>query len=1246
MNKIIVLFLIVCVPFFAYSQQWHKYSDSVLVNFKKNNFEKAKYFIGIADADLQQSLVLKDTIYADYLYRKGVVKSNQGYYDSSILKESLDVLSESLDIWNSSSKKNFLKIMKINYFIGNNYYLIANKSHNKSDYDATYKFYVQCYNLIKKHHLQSNPIFKTILHSLSFIDFSLNKDLNKAKRFAQEYINYIDEKGIEDFDFDYVNVFGYKQDFISQEKILLRFLKKYEFEKLNNPQLLFNIYLKLFINKKKFKEGIYPKYPNEIIKYGEKAIDICKSNNLKAELELSTIYLGLEIAYGQIKDNVNSEKFRKLNFEYYSKNNEIDYLDIIEKLYIEKDFVNFKIKFDEYEIKFKNDNNFSALINIYRYSLNLYTNNILFNRDDIENQLLFANNNRLLFQDEDIVFLDYCLSEFYIVTGQYEKALNICNQHLDEQDIYRRLKFYQFKHICEIYLGYKTESINTAIKSLDIATKNYGDKDPKLLPILQQLLDLNLIDPNLNSSIIATKALRIIYDNKLDETDIASRFWVALGGESLLKRNFKDAEIYYEKAKKIHENPNRFPNPGNYYLTMLGLSMVKIFEGNFIVAQDYLDKVKIILDNNPIITQFGSGDYYNTLGDFYFFQDKFSEANFNYKKSFSFYGEKLSTKKTFYNILCEYFLENNLTKTIDALDKFQRENSEFIGTLTINYLLRYNARDIVNSKKMLLNLFDKQIYQNNQYFHLLSYDDKNILYENFSRLFEFSNTYLLDTTDSHFLKRYIDYRFYSKSILFSNSIKLNIENENNMELYNEFKSNKIKINTSIEAKNQDSKRIEELKNKNREIEKFLSANTKPLMLATLKDLKNKLLSGEAYVEIIRINKQAKNSVNQGIDIVKMFTDSISYGAIVIKKNKSPKFILIDDSNQLEMLYTQNFKSKIQNKQEDIESYHLLFEKIDNELKDVKKIYLVTDGVYNSINIESIYNPIRKQYLIDYLEIQTVQNIKSIIDKKEDFKFGSNSKAVLLGNPDFDLTLATSNMNDILLERGLDSNMLNDIKNSVKISMLNGTQKEIESINTILQNTNCPVELYTAAQASEDNLKKVNSPYVLHIATHGFFLKNEDTSKTKQSITELINDNYKNDSYLKSGLLLAGAQNTLNGIQLQNSNNGILMAEEAKSLDLRNTELVVLSACETGLGDNLVGQGVLGLQRAFMIAGAKSVVMSLWSVSDEKTQKLMTLFYSNWVNKDMSKNEALHQAKIAMKKLYPEPYYWAGFVLLE
>ena len=138
--------------------------------------------------------------------------------------------------------------------------------------------------------------------------------------------------------------------------------------------------------------------------------------------------------------------------------------------------------------------------------------------------------------------------------------------------------------------------------------------------------------------------------------------------------------------------------------------------------------------------------------------------------------------------------------------------------------------------------------------------------------------------------------------------------------------------------------------------------------------------------------------------------------------------------------------------------------------------------------------------------------------------------------------------------------------------------------------------------------------------------------------------------IRSGLILAGANHAWSrGIGSRppgNREDGILTAYEISQLDLRNTELVVLSACETGLGHIEGNEGVYGLQRAFKIAGAQTLVMSLWQVPDYQTQELMTVFYEKLLTKKLPARMALHAAQDEMRQRHYEPYYWAGFVVVE
>ncbi len=180
-------------------------------------------------------------------------------------------------------------------------------------------------------------------------------------------------------------------------------------------------------------------------------------------------------------------------------------------------------------------------------------------------------------------------------------------------------------------------------------------------------------------------------------------------------------------------------------------------------------------------------------------------------------------------------------------------------------------------------------------------------------------------------------------------------------------------------------------------------------------------------------------------------------------------------------------------------------------------------------------------------------------------------------------------------------------------------------------------------ASEENIKSTTHPAILHVATHGFFLPDVDLKKNM--IMGVQVSQAKDNALLRSGLLFNGAASVFtNEPILDASNNGILYAYEAMNLDLQGTDLVVLSACETGLGEIMNGEGVYGLSRSFQVAGANKILMSLWKVDDKPTKELMVLFYKNWLRlKNIE--QAFIEAERSIKAKYKDPYFWGAFVLL-
>jgi CHAT domain-containing protein len=211
--------------------------------------------------------------------------------------------------------------------------------------------------------------------------------------------------------------------------------------------------------------------------------------------------------------------------------------------------------------------------------------------------------------------------------------------------------------------------------------------------------------------------------------------------------------------------------------------------------------------------------------------------------------------------------------------------------------------------------------------------------------------------------------------------------------------------------------------------------------------------------------------------------------------------------------------------------------------------------------------------------------------------------------------------------------------------LKGTQKEIDILSQLFQKQHIPVQALNQQAASETHFKRLGQqlevPTILHLATHGFSFpapqpqENEPLKMAFRTAEHPL---------IRSGLVLAGANPAWTG--KQNSNlpeDGILTAYEISNMQLNGIQLVVLSACETGLGDVRGTEGVYGLQRAFKMAGVSYLVVSLWQIPDAQTTVFMTYFYENLLNKQPIR-QAFTRAQNQMKLKYP-PYYWAGLVLV-
>lgn len=556
---------------------------------------------------------------------------------------------------------------------------------------------------------------------------------------------------------------------------------------------------------------------------------------------------------------------------------------------------------------------------------------------------------------------------------------------------------------------------------------------------------------------------------------------------------------------------------------------------------------------------------------------------------------------------------------------FSKSHPEYVKVLSKLAKVYYMEKDYKRAKRNIEEALTNYEDFLKRYFPALSEREKAKYWNTIRPDFEFYNTLAFGQLDDFrdLSGKVYNYQLLTKALLLSSSIKmkeriLNSQDEDLKASYNDWVMKKELLTNALSMSTQQLAENEidpaSLSSEVEKLEKQLSEKSELFS----QDFENKRITYENVQKSLGKNDVAIEMVRyRYFDHV--FTDSVIYVALYLRNdNNRPKAVELPEGHRMETRFFKYYRNCITGKIADQYSYGVFWEPVQKQIGQYATLFLSPDGVYNQLNLEAIPTPDGK-YVIDNSNIVIVSNTKDLYLRKIKSKSeDSSNTATMFGNPTFYISASNGN-----------------------IPALPGTEKEVAQLQVLLNNQGWKTSEYTEVSATEEQVKEVDSPKIFHIATHGFYTPDNTADN---SITENEAERTENP-LLKTGLLLKGAGDLLDKTKYNyNIESGILTAYEAMNLNLDKTDLVVLSACETGLGEISNGEGVYGLQRAFLVAGAKTLIMSMFKVDDAATQKLILNFYRKWLSTG-NLRQSFTEAKKELRTEYPDPIYWGAFMMI-
>ena len=847
------------------------------------------------------------------------------------------------------------------------------------------------------------------------------------------------------------------------------------------------------------------------------------------------------------------------------------------------------------------------------------------------------------------------LAGLYSIMGQYEKAESlflkaseIIKEVLSENHPYYAASL---NNLAELYrsMGQYEKVEPLILKALAIRKEVLGENHPYYANSLNNLAELyRSMGQYEKAEPLILKALAIVKE-VLGENHPS--YATSLNNLALLydaMGQYEKAEPLFLKASEIYKEVIGEEHP-NYASTLNNIALLYRAMGQYEKAESLLLKV-IEIDKEAFSEKHPSyANSLNNLAGLYSIIGQYEKAEPLFLKALAIRKEVLGENHPSYaNSL------NNLALLYDAMGQYEKAEPLFIAT-NKNY-----------------------INQLNTYFTFLSELEKMEFLKTIDYNFEVFNSYVLNrclknpiiTTDM------LNLRLATKSVILSsiNRIQETVKKSGDPELY-ELSEKLVGIKKkfynayllSIEEREKRGILLDELEEQANELEKELSRKSEIFSKEieerkiNWNDIKNKLSQNEAVIEFIDFDYYDKR-----------WTDTTFYCALVLRSDyEYPQLVKLCDQyelNEILSIPSENIGSYVRLTNRRNKLYQLVWQPIEHYLSGVSEIYISPSGILNKVSFAAL-GPGYNELLIDKYRIHYIMNTRSLaLRNGEESKIKEGMTAAVFGGAMYDLDSAVMVQTAIKYisgeERWSPSPIIPDslrimyedstLYSEWKWEYREGTLILAEKVKELFESKGLEVTLYKGSEASEDAFKSLDfksSPEILHISTHGYFFpkpKTEHRSGNFQKIgpdTVIVFKKSENP-LMRSGLIMSGANRVWTGSSpIEGIEDGILTAYEVSNMDLMNTELVVLSACETGLGDVEGSEGVYGLQRSFKIAGTKTLIMSLWKVPDKQTVELMEKFYTGWLS-GMSKKEAFRNAQEEMREEYNDPYYWAAFVMVE